>query len=293
MEEIKSKYNSIMKEKSATTNEFQLIKQQYEELSMRFRDSSNNTESLEEELAELQRILADRTKETNSIKKIMNDKDEMYQSKILELEEKIKSIKASNENTVSDLHANIKKGQREIDELKSINQNYLLKINDLEKNYNELRARQSKLFTEGDTDDSGNSELIQTLRSSLQDSKKKIQEFENSHSVLKKLNEENNLKFERLSKNYKLLTQQYKILEQSKAQEKEKDNRSLSSNGTSRASSVEITRNEANDTNMAYLKNVLLGFFEHKEQRDQLLPVLKTLFHFTAEDEKKLLLALK
>ena len=37
-----------------------------------------------------------------------------------------------------------------------------------------------------------------------------------------------------------------------------------------------------------YIKNVLMGFLEHKEQRQMLLPVIKMLLFMSDDDTKKL-----
>lgn len=103
------------------------------------------------------------------------------------------------------------------------------------------------------------------------------------NGILKKLNEESTMKFERLSKNYKHVTQQYRQMKD--AQERT----------ASRAVEAEekLAPQKAEETNVAYLKNVLVGFLEHREQREQLLPVLKMLFQFDPSDEKTLLGALR
>ncbi|KAF5093526.1 hypothetical protein D0Z03_002377 [Geotrichum reessii] len=45
--------------------------------------------------------------------------------------------------------------------------------------------------------------------------------------------------------------------------------------------------------NVAYIKNVLLGYLEHKTQRRLLLPVVSTLLEFKDNDEKRFLAAIK
>ena len=57
------------------------------------------------------------------------------------------------------------------------------------------------------------------------------------------------------------------------------------------SSSLELD-SEKNEK-IAYIKNVLLGFLEHKEQRNQLLPVISMLLQLDSTDEKRLVISLK
>lgn len=96
------------------------------------------------------------------------------------------------------------------------------------------------------------------------------------------------------SLNYKLLTQQYRLMKDNESRRGSAESVTSIANGNERESLDEKKGKEKQaDTNIAYLKNVLLGYFEHKEQREQLLPVLKTLFQFSKDDEDKFLIALK
>lgn len=292
LENLRRQYDSAMKEKSSSLNEYQLVKQQFEELNMRHKETSNRIESLEEELADSNRLLQDRTNETKSIKKILVDKDELLAARKQDHDAEIQSLKESHKEDCDELKSSIKRHERQIEELKSVNDAYSTKLEKLEK---EMKTQTENHETQNETtEDPESRELVSTLRSSLQESSKKIREYENLNNVLKKLNEESGMKFERLSKNYKLLSQQYRNLET------KKDVTAIPDvpPSRSRSESLEVDTKsldpgKPDDTNIAYLKNVLLGFFEHRDQRDQLLPVLKTLFHFTAEDERKLLVALK
>ena len=56
------------------------------------------------------------------------------------------------------------------------------------------------------------SSTIETLRTALNNSTNKIRDLENYNNNLKKLSEDNTLRFERLSKNYKILNQQYQYM---------------------------------------------------------------------------------
>jgi len=308
LEAMKDKHDSLMKEKTSSSNSIQSFRQQYEELSMKSKESLLKIENLEDELNESRTMLQERTRESSTIRRMLADAEEQLKLKTHGFKSEVTKIGKEKSEIEAKCQTLIKKKQREIDELKSITDNYLLKIQDLENKCNELKRQYEELESEKlknknttlDKDENfeETQQTIETLRSSLQASAKKVKDFENLNNILKKLNEESNLKFERLSKNYKIITQQYKQIKslkdspnQSHTQSSESLTKSPSNSG--RPSVDDSGSDSSNQTNVAYLKNVLLGFFEHKDQRDQLLPVVKTLFNLSADDEKKFLLALK
>ncbi|KAK6456565.1 uncharacterized protein RJT20DRAFT_45660 [Scheffersomyces xylosifermentans] len=310
LEKLKTKFDTLVKEKSSSSNEYLTFKQQYEELSMKAKESSLRIEGLEDELSEARNLLQERTRESSSIRRLLVDAEEQMKSKDSEMRNELKRLSDEKIEIESSCQSLLKKRQREIDELKAIIESHVQKIQILEKSTEELRDKNAELdqlrSKEYSVDGQNGSSLeevqqtIETLRSSLQSSAKKVRDYESLNNVLKKLNEESNLKFERLSKNYKIITQQYRQMKTSaKASPASSHDTSTDSLATSPRNSMDSRngndggKEENNATNIAYLKNVLLGFFEHKEQREQLLPVVKTLFHFSMEDEKKFLLALK
>ncbi|KAK7205472.1 hypothetical protein BZA70DRAFT_278210 [Myxozyma melibiosi] len=50
---------------------------------------------------------------------------------------------------------------------------------------------------------------------------------------------------------------------------------------------------EGENLSVPYIKNVLLGFLERKEQRQQLMSVLSTVLQFQGNDEQRFLTALQ
>lgn len=286
LDNIKNKYDLLLNEKSSSSEEIQSIKQQYDELTMKSKESFGKIESLEDDLNEARNMLQERTREASSIRRALLDLEDQNNFKASEFKQELKKWKEEKfeiENNCSNL---IKRKQREIEESKSISSNYLLKILELEHKCNELKIQYEELKEQGLQPKSSNGhgntgesiediqETIETLRNSLQTSTKRAKEYENLNNILKKLNEEANQKFERLSKNYKIVNQQYK-------QAKDDAHRkvSVSSNNSTEqldgrgsidndvVSSPTKSTNGANSLeNVAYLKNVLLGYFEHREQ---------------------------
>lgn len=305
LENLKLLHESNEKEKSSKTADLQTFKQQYDELVMKSKEATKKIESLEDELNESRSLLQEKIRDTSSVKQLLLEVE--ANSKNKEDGWKLRMDRTIEEKKEYDngFNSMARKKQREIDELKSINENYLSKIQDLENKLVEVTQHYShpnntlsnKQISETNANEYEEAtKTIDVMRESLLASTKKVHDYENMISVLKKLNEETSVKFERLSKNYKMLSQQYDQLRQI--------NDGLASNSgelilalkspSSARTSLEQSYNDPEaEINIAYLKNVLLGFFEHKDQRNQLLPVIKTLFHFNTEDEKKFLVAIK
>ncbi|CAH2352571.1 golgin Imh1p [[Candida] railenensis] len=321
LDNVKTKYDLLLKQKSSSSEDFQSFKQQYEELSMKSKESLSRIDSLEDELNEARNMLQERTREGSSIRRALLDSEDQNKLKASEFKAELKKWKEEKFMIESNFQTLIKKKQREIDESKSITSNYLLKIQELEVRCNELKAKYDDLQEQGTSkskfaNGAGDSadfedaqQTIETLRSSLQNSSKRVKEFENLNNILKKLNEEANLKFERLSKNYKIVTQQYKQAKDDANNSRRESTSSISSrgsNGALKATAADLEGKRSLDgsedgekgngnsqQNIAYLKNVLLGYFEHKDQREMLLPVLKMLFQLSPEDEMKFTQAVK
>lgn len=289
LDALKLKHEALQRTRSSASDEILEYKQQYEELAMKSKEAQNKIDDLQDELSEAKNLLQERTRESATMRRMLLEAEEEHTIRCNELKSEIRNMGEEQAETESNFQTLMKKRQREIEELKGLCERYVGKISELEKTIEEVRQRYEPLknsrieATPEDLQKQKDLEnTVDELRASLQSSSKKVKDYENMNSILKKLNEESTLKFERLSKNYKHMTHQYR-------QMKEAQDR----NGPSASQAVKSETAKSPETNVAYLKNVLVGFLEHKEQREQLLPVLKMLFQFDSEDEKKLMLALR
>lgn len=294
LEALKVKYETLTRTRASSSDEVQILKQQCDELSMKTKEAQTRIDNLEDELSETKNILQERTRESSSIKRLLLDAEEQVQAKSAELKAELRALTEEKDEAEAQLRGLLKKKQRELDQMSEETQKHLATISDLEAKCRDLESHHKLMVEQADQNGAsgGNQQYkdlkatIEELRGSLQGSIKKVKDLENVNRVLKKLNEENSLKLERLSKNYKHVTQQYRQMQSVAAKPTESTRTSEDTDST------QDPHNER-DTNTAYLKNVLVGFLEHKDQRDQLMPVVKTLFHFDDEDERKLLTALK
>lgn len=288
LEAATSKYEELKNEKTFSSNEVQSYKHQFEEHSIKYKEAVSRIESLEDDLAETRAMSLERSREAVTIRRLLQDAEEQLKLKDSENAEELNRNNEARRISETLFQATLKKKQREVDELRSIADKYVQRLQDAEKTSQTIKEQYETLQASKKAQDKGEAaperseevdKTIASLRESLQETNRKVKEYQNLNSVMKKLNDESNLKFDRISKNYKLLTQQYR----------EMTNRSQKSQETL----VAPKKEEGLETNIAYLKNVLLGFMAHKEQRDQLLPVIKQLFKLSAEDEKVLVTSLK
>lgn len=289
LDALKLLHNALLNSKSKSSDDVQAFKQQCEELTMKVKDAQVKIDNLEDDLFEAGNMLQERTRESSTIRKLLIDAEEQTNIKTAELKNEIRSVTEEKNEIESQLHAALKKKQRESEEFKDIAGRHASTIQELEKSIEALNNKYEPLLKvntvspEARQKQKDLEEIIAELRLSLSDASKKIKDYENLNSILKKLNDETSLKFERLSKNYKQITQQYRQMQEQKAKQ----------TPSARISEENPRASSTTAVSIPYLKNVLVGFLEHREQRDQLLPVMKTLFEFNEDDERKLISALK
>ena len=174
---------------------------------MKSKEYSLRIESLEDDLTEARNLLQERTRETSNMRRLLVDAEEMLkqqkQDSKLEIARALED-KAEIERNNASL---IKRKQRELDELKESVQEYKLKVEKLENKVMTLeKEEKSKESLSSDNQTQMSKELsstIETLRTALNNSTNKIRDLENYNNNLKKLSEDNTLRFERLSKTIK------------------------------------------------------------------------------------------
>lgn len=118
--------------------------------------------------------------------------------------------------------------------------------------------------------------------------------------------EESQDRVDKLQKNNKLLLDQWQSLQASKFggdQSMRSPQTRRSASGMSinsllkdpsrKSSFSSISNEDGENLSVPYIKNVLLGFLEHKEMRPQLITVIATLLQFQGSDEQRFLSALQ
>jgi len=314
---LQDKYSGLQELKSTSNDQVESIKKQCEELSINSKEARQRVEQLEEELSESRAMLQERTREASTIRRLLMESEENQSTKIKELNSKVITLSDERDRLQSENSIELTRKQRELEEVQFKNQELEKIINGWEqkeeslvKEIKELKNSTSRLELERRSSNSSSDELTSVmtkLKDSLSVSERKMREYENLNNVLKKLNEELTMKLDRMTKNYKLISSQLNSIKEktssstaastpspsplttrsnsivSNLNEQSSPSPSISNNGT----------NGLNEEKIAYVKNVLLGFLEHKDQRQQLLPVISMLLQLSKTDEKRLLVALK
>ncbi|WLF76535.1 Golgin imh1 [Lodderomyces elongisporus] len=299
LEKTKGQLESLLSDTSDAKNEVLLYKKQYEEVAMRSKEYNMRIDSLEDDISESRGLLQEKIREASNMRRLLVDAQEIMKQRETDHKQELTRILEEKSDIERSTNLLMRKKQKDIDDLQILLSEARESLRVQSEKIRSLQAKSSAKVEEFNNNDeiaqhssAGLESQINTLRAALSSASDRLKDLEKSNANLKKLNEDHILKFERLSKNYKLLTQQYRLMKDHEASEKKKsEERSRSSSIISATSDAASEQN--NGTNIAYLKNVLLGYFEHKEQREQLLPVLKTIFQFNKEDESKFLLAVK
>ncbi|KAG7821908.1 hypothetical protein KL928_000383 [Ogataea angusta] len=304
-EEIKDRYEDLQNSKMSTSDEVKTIKRRCEELSMRNREYESRMEVLQEELSEARSMLQERTREAGTIRKLLIETEDTQNTKLKELNARLEKLAEEKEALERESTLSLKKKQRELEDLKSSLESVRDELDLLRRDKASVEAKLSE--QESALRDVANSEkqpeentserdykLLESLRDTLQKSEAQIRDLETMNSKLRKANEETSQKLMRLNKKYKLLSQQYRTTRDRRESVASVES-DKSSPVVSRSTSVgDLASESQSDTKekMEYVKNVILGFLEHKEQRGILLPVIKTLLYLNDSDEKRLLSSL-
>ncbi|KAL6940621.1 hypothetical protein ACO0QE_004533 [Hanseniaspora vineae] len=296
------------------------MKRQCNELNIKLRESIKLKNSLEEELNDTMSSLQEKNRELAKMKRSINDQDMQVSNQIEEWKNKYQVSVEKATNMENELNLLILTQKDELSSSKMYSDELNKKIAKLEENEQMLRkevAHLNKSFSVTEQQSQRSSSASEVLNSTIQNLKSELtkavklsREYEQSNTEMKKLNQELNLKLERLSKNYKSLSaqlksarsQDYDLVKPSPRRHSSitslssinDDNYSLSGSTTPSTPSETKTLSEQDyDSKLSYIKNVLIGFMEHKEQRQQLLPVVSMLLKFTNQEEQKFLTSLK
>ncbi|KAH7606209.1 GRIP domain [Nakaseomyces glabratus] len=312
---LQEKYDTAQNLKSNSNEQVDSIKRQCNELNVKLKESNKRIMSLEDELNEYMNTLQEKSRECDTMRRLISDQQNEESSGRQEIENKLALLTDERNKMESELALQTSRKNREIQNWKNMN-------DDLKSQLNQLQFREKQLLsqiedlnnisqtlkrsTNNDEDESGELKKVAgNLKEALQKADKRISELQESNEQLMKLNSDANKKYERLSNNYRTLSSQLSTLREKSSIDRlsRPSNESIRSRSNSEVSvtsnsSAKISprASEAQpDVNekIAYIKNVLLGFLEHKDQRAQLLPVIAMLLQLDNNDEKRLLMNIK
>lgn len=300
IETLRDKYSASQDLKASTSTAAEALKKRTEEMLMRNREFESRVDILQEELSQARSMLQERTRETGTMRKLLMESEEAQNGKIEELESRVREllqergnlqnstaqIERSGQRAAETLATKLELAQGDYEQLKEINERLEQQLKRSEAAL--LQERQTKsVVVQHDSEPDQYSEMLDNMRVSLRSSEKRIKDLEDLNTILQKASNDNSQKLVRMNKKYKILSQQYR--------KKSAEPTPRSSRQSSVAFHAPVTPEtpetpeEDSKEKALYIKNVLLGFIEHKEQREMLLPVIKTLLYLDDDDEQKLL----
>ncbi|SCV04182.1 LAMI_0H14048g1_1 [Lachancea mirantina] len=315
---LSEKYEMLQNMKSNSSDQVEAYRKRYEELNLKLKEALRSLSSVEDELNENTSLLQERTREATAMRRLLSQNQRDLEEKSKQLEEKEKIANEERSQLQSEIAVKTARLNNEMGSLTEINARlkdevHLLqeRIKLLEEEEKRVKAANLKMKDIADEHNKTSNEVSFTLNSLREDflkAEKKIRKLEVTKEELRELNLDLEKKLEKVTKNYKSLSSQL-----TSAREKGAANSLSRSNSVismpSRSNSVVNLGNGAQNSDfspshggrsnfefnekIAYIKNVLIGFLEHREQRDQLLPVISTLLQLDSNDERRLLVSLK
>ena len=284
------KEKSLQKEniKTTSTDIVDSLTRQCNELNSKLKEVSNLKNNLEDELSQTNDQLYKQKRDLQILnEQILTDEVEIKKLKQSnsELETKVTVLTAEQSASTD---TNSQSLQKTIETKTLENENLEKAMKEKENLIGQLQQQIQILSSKfSDSDKKGLESIspsdtvllektIQNLKMELQSKNKSLNNLELTLQSLRKLNKDLTFKMDKLNKIY----QQQRI----------------SSSAGSRHSSIpadQAKEEEEEKAKISYIKNVLIGFIEHKEQRQQLLPVISMLLQFTPQDQQKFLMSLK
>lgn len=323
---LQEKLNSFSDMKSNSNDIVSSFKRQIEEQNLKLRESSKRIMSMEGELNDYVAIVRERNKELDTMKRLLSEKDFHKDNDMTSYRDKIKTLTESNQGLELKASMLESKMLKESNHWKQINNQMQLKIDDLTIEKNSLVAKLGELegmikFNEKDgqqrsqsgTEDEDTKQLhlmIKELKKNLLRADQRIKDLQMNNDSLASSNNDLTSKLDRMTKNFKSMSNKLNLALKKNYETPSVNSNNLgitsnSSNGgtpwPSRSNSIASELNSMSEKEsendgiekIAYIKNVLLGFMEHRDQRSQLLPVVSMLLHLDNAEERKFLMALK
>ncbi|PRT55862.1 Golgin IMH1 [Wickerhamiella sorbophila] len=283
---MQSKVNDAEAMAKAATAAQDGLRRQVDELGMRVSESAAKIDVLRDELADAQRLAHERLLETTSMRQMLAERADGHDSALKEARNSVKTLGDERDQLEQEVAALGQRLVRETEQLRARVNDASAQLEAAEKERaryqeeaRELRGKVDSLQNQLNADQGSSKaaqEEVSSLRSQLEASESNAREISRAHALLKKVSEDTQLRLERLQKVQRSLNDDLDALRQENTQLRGRSSSIAQESGPTKSSEQE-----------EYIKNVILGFLEHKDQRKQLLPVLSILLKFSGDDEQR------
>lgn len=287
-------------------------KKHSENLSAQLAETTARCQALEEELSDAHKRLHENIHDSNNMRRLVADANNSQDSQLKELTGKYELLTEERDQLVSESALFAKRRARELESLKT-------KIHELEeslevaqqekaryhRNISELAS--SRTYADNKLvaaeQEANNSRFVASqLKETLARTETLLMASNKTINSLKLTLEDRQSQLDKVSSNQVNLNHNIQALQAEKAKLKQQlaeGSRRLTPMSSNHSSSSLSSMNSSSTyaalpppPNISYIKNVLLGFLEHKDQRRLLMPVVSTILDFKNDDEKRFWTAL-
>ena len=327
LDTLRHDYERMEQNETSSNSEIDSMKRQYDELNLKLKEANAKIISLEDELGDYTTTIRERSSELESLRHLLTNvrnedatNQRNFEAKLaLAAEEKNKlenqlalqssrstiemqNLKMQNTELKMQLDGSKTRETKLLEELKTMREQ---NVNEAVKRGGDREVDTTNNKNDNNSNNNGSTnssdEKIDKIQKNLKEllarSDRRRRELQDTNDELMSLNNELNKKLDRLTRNYRLLSGKLNSMKGNNINNSSND--SLTA-GTDSSVSPNVSQSNiggdhigANDTEkIAYVRNVLLGFLEHKEQRRHLLPVVSTLLQLDSNDEQRFLEAL-
>lgn len=306
IEILQSQLNLAEQSRDAAQKSQSNLKSQLEEITVRFNELQSEGDVIRDELGEAERISQQRLNELNALKDSLRHRERDRRQNADTINDQVNTLSREKEQLEGEVEQLNKRIIRESEHLNTQIRSLRVQLTDSEEHERKLRKQltQAQSRTDSQIHDANKHTFApQPTNISNEHSSLEAEEKSNSaneaalsearasatsaakaNELLKAVNADNVLRIEKLQKTQRALAAD---LEQVRHENAVLKRRRSSVTSVGPAGAVPTENTAENEKQQAYLKNVLLGFAEHKDQRKALLPVLATLLGLSDSEANK------
>ncbi|KAK9385112.1 hypothetical protein V1515DRAFT_609340 [Lipomyces mesembrius] len=323
LEAAKEEVQIAKAEKESAKTMMESLREQASEMAMQSKESRDRYDALEEELSESHRLLIERAREATTIRRLLSDAESKQEASVRELKEQVSvlmeerdraereaiTISRRKSHEMEDLRIKVREQERKLGMADEERSRLSAELNDLRA----ARERADEKVNLASSEMDETRKVLTELRTVLETTETQLREVEANRQELKRLAEDTQGKVDRLQKTNRILSEEVQSLQTAKftmdlhpgiqtrasqsvsnlsaGSNKDSIVPRLTSPGSFSPSPTYLAYEENENLSIPYIKNVLLGFLERKEQRQQLMPVISTVLQFHGNDEQRFLAA--
>jgi len=279
IELLESQLGAAEQSRDASVKSLTTARSQLDELHTRLKETLAESESLRDELHDSDRVSQERLQELTTLKSIARSREKDERASFDKADSQLSALTAEKELLESEVELLNKRVIRESEQLQLQIRSLRARLEESEAHEEELRKQlaasaesqsRQKLASQQQHDNDIQTRVPDYGDAALSDARNAAANAAKANELLKQVNKDHTLRIEKLQKSQKALTTDIEQLRHENSQLRRRATPAVSSSPTSET-------NEERVKQQAYLKNVLLGFIQHKDQRKALLPVLATL----------------